>query len=72
MYEIYVVNSSDDLDGILDRCETTFEELQKINGLKGEYQVTDGDMLIVPVRNHNPISYYTVKSGDTIFMWNNE
>lgn len=67
MYEIYVVNSDDVLDDILDRCDTTFEELQKINGLKEEYQVASGDMLIVPVRDYKPISYYTVKSGDSVY-----
>lgn len=68
----YIVKSGDSLWKIANRFGTTINELKSINGLTND-NLKVGQVLVIPTSGQNGTgSTYTVKSGDTIFMGNNE
>ena len=66
MYEIYKLDSQDNLSTILEKFNTTLEELIKINGIEIIDNVNNINEIIVP-KNDNKYDYYTVKKDDTIY-----
>ena len=70
---IYTVKSGDSLWNIANRYGISVSELKRINNLIGN-NLSIGQTLRIPVKNEETGdgNIYTVKSGDTIFMGNNE
>ena len=66
MYEIYKLDSQDNLSTILEKFNTTLEELIKINGIEIIDNINNINEIIVP-QNNNKYDYYTVKKDDTIY-----
>ena len=70
----YVVKSGDSLWNIANRYGTTVNELKSLNNLTSN-NLSIGQVLKLPSTSINegaPENTYVVKSGDTIFMGNNE
>lgn len=68
MYEIYKINELDTLKDVLDRYNTTEEELIKINGNEIINTIKPNKEIIVPKKNNNKFNYYTVKKEDNIYQ----
>ncbi len=69
MYEVYEIGYGDSINSIADKFNTTIDELKRINK---DLNIEVGKNIIVPVINDDIFETYTVKSGDRIFMGNNE
>lgn len=67
MYEIYMVKVGDTLESIADMYGTTVGVLKQINGNLGDYGISPGNQLIVPIKRQQPYQYYTVKKGDNMY-----
>lgn len=67
MYEIYTVLADDTLEGIASKCDILEGDLRKINGFSDNYEVSSGNLLVVPSRDKSNYQYYSVKKGDNIF-----
>ena len=57
MYEIYKINELDTLKDVLDRYNTTEEELIKINGNEIINTIKPNKEIIVPKKNNNKFNY---------------
>ncbi len=68
--QTYTVKSGDSLWNIANRYGTTVNQLKSLNGLTTN-NLAIGQKLLIPTNNQTA-NTYTVKSGDTIFMGNNE
>lgn len=71
---IYIVQSGDSLYKIAQRYNTTVSAIKNYNNLTTD-DLQIGQRLRIPNQNNNQppqVQIYTVKSGDTIFMGNNE
>lgn len=65
----YTVKSGDTLSGIAARYGTTWQELQRINGIKDANRIYPGQVLTLPGGGSKPAPAkrtYTVVSGDTL------
>lgn len=74
MNQTYVVKRGDTLYGISNQFGVSVTELASLNGVNAN-TLQIGQTLIIPIKSgENPdnLFYYTVKSGDTLFMGNNE
>ncbi|MDD6224028.1 MAG: LysM peptidoglycan-binding domain-containing protein, partial [bacterium] len=69
-YTVYTVKSGDSLWKIANQYGVTVNEIIELNNL-GTTLLQIGQQLKIPSQEPKP-TYYTVKSGDTIFMGNNE
>ena len=69
MPSLYVVKRGDSLWKIARDFNTTVDEIISLNNL-GSINLQIGQTLQIPGGNQDNI--YTVQSGDTIFMGNNE
>ena len=77
-YLLYTIKSGDSLWKIASMYDTTVDTLMSINNLKGT-KLTINQQILVPKKKDIDIDinkndkgiYYTVKSGDTLFMGNN-
>ncbi len=71
-YFLYTVVSGDTLWQIARRFGTTVSAIKSLNGLTSD-ALSIGQVLRIPKENNEPnYTLYTVVSGDTIFMGNNE
>ncbi len=71
-YILYTVVSGDSLFQIARRFGTTVNAIKSLNGLTSDF-LKIGQILKIPRVSNNPdYILYTVVSGDTIFMGNNE
>ena len=69
MYSIYQVMFGDTLESIANKFNTTVDKLREINN---SINMDNGSYIIVPSMSDDAFEAYIVKSGDTIFMGNNE
>ena len=72
--DTYTVKSGDSLYSIARKYNTTIDELKRLNNLTTNI-LSIGQVLKLPreeMKENNNTINYTVKSGDTIFMGNNE
>lgn len=67
MYEIYTVLADDTLEEIASKCDILEGDLRKINGFSDNYEVSSGNLLVVPSRDKSNYWYYSVKKGDSIY-----
>lgn len=66
----YTVKSGDTLYGIANKYDTTVDAIKNLNNLSSN-NLSIGQVLKIPNGSTEKVTY-TVKSGDTIFMGNNE
>ncbi len=67
MYRIYTVREGEDLLSIANSLGITPEEIRMINGFANDYEVMQGDLVIVPAVTANPFDNYIVKEGETLY-----
>ena len=65
MYDTYVVNDNDTLDGIANKFNIPVDILRQLNGYN--FNLVPGLKLIVPKINNKYFSYYIIKKGDTLY-----
>lgn len=70
-YTTYTVQSGDTLYGIARKYNTTVDAIKSLNQLKNN-TLSIGQVLKIPSSSQDQFVTYTVQSGDTIFMGNNE
>ena len=68
---LYTVKKGDTLYSIANRFNTTVQAKKSLNNLTSD-TLTIGQTLKIPTGEENTQTTYTVKSGDTLFMGNNE
>ena len=66
MYKIYQIEYGDTLDLIALKTNTTIDELKRINGINDNYDISVGELIIVP-NNNEMFSTYIVNTGDTLW-----
>lgn len=65
MYDTYVVQDNDTLDGIANKFNVPVDILRQLNGYN--FNLVPGLKLIVPKINNKYFSYYIIKKGDTLY-----
>lgn len=65
MYDTYVVQDNDTLDGIANKFNIPVDILRQLNGYN--FNLVPGLKLIVPKINNKYFSYYIIKKGDTLY-----
>lgn len=70
MYQVYEIMNDETLESIAIRMNFDSEELCRLNGMN-EQEFVPGQFIVIP-KIDDLYSSYIVKSGDTIFMGNNE
>ena len=68
---VYTVSGGDNLYKIATKYNLTVDDLVNYNDL-ATTNLSIGQQLLIPVQKTNETQTYIVKSGDTIFMGNNE
>ena len=68
---VYTVSSGDNLYKIATKYNLTVDDLVNYNDL-ATTSLSIGQQLLIPVQKTDETQTYIVKSGDTIFMGNNE
>ena len=67
MYDKYRVSSSDTLDSIAKRFNTSTEEIRDLNNLYFSDILREGMDIIVPKEKDKYFNSYTIKEGDTLY-----
>ena len=67
MYDIYVIEQGDTLEGISKKFNITPSNLYKLNGFNPDYILQTGNQIIVPKNNNPYFYYYTIKQGDNLY-----
>ena len=58
MYKIYQIEYGDTLDLIALKTNTTIDELKRINGINNNYDISVGELIIVPNNDNEMFSTY--------------
>lgn len=67
MYKIYQIEYGDTLDLIALKANTTIDELKRINGINNNYNISVGELIIVPNNDNEMFSTYIVNTGETLW-----
>lgn len=67
MYKIYQIEYGDTLDLIALKTNTTIDELKRINGINNNYDISVGELIIVPNNDNEMFSTYIVNTGETLW-----
>ena len=67
MYTIYTVRYGDNLELIAEVCNTTVDELKRINNIDLSNGVSMGDQIIVPNNEREVLKTYVIITGDTLY-----
>lgn len=68
MYKVYQIQLGDSINDIALKTGVPVNELERINGLLGNYMLVPGEYLVVPkIENSGDFEIYEIKKGDTIY-----
>jgi LysM repeat protein len=68
MFKVYQIKNGDTIDSVVKNTSSSKEEIEKLNGLMGNYVLVPGEFLVVPNMVETSDFYkYTVRKGDNIY-----
>lgn len=67
MYKTYQVRSGENIMSIAEKLGITPDEIRRINGFTPNYEVSLGELIVVPSMNKSPFDVYSVVKGDTLY-----
>ena len=68
MYKVYQIQMGDSINDIALKTGIPVSELERINGLSGNYMLVPGEYLVIPKNEESEdFQIYEIKKGDTIY-----
>ena len=67
MYKIYQVEENETLGDIANKIKINEQDLRRINGFNNNYEVSSGDLVIIPSNDNIMFENYMIQRGDTIY-----